>query len=125
MKINKKTVKKIVKFQKIVKYKINCLQNYNLNLNFIYNGICSIIGNIEKIYKNSLIKKEKYNTSIEKVESIFTDYKKIPLQLSISDLKNENKFKENINNIFNRLASICNEVASSSCTDTISFIIKK
>ena len=51
MKINKKTVKKIINFQNLVKLKLNNLNILNSKLNFIYDSICSIIGNIENIYK--------------------------------------------------------------------------
>ena len=125
MKINKKTVKKIINFQNLIKLKLNNLNNLNSKLNFIYDSICSIIGNIENIYKNSLIKKEKYNLSIEQVETIFNDYKNISTPLSIKDLNQSNNLEKKINDILNKLSKICNSVASSTCSDTISLLLKE
>ena len=123
--ISKRKVGKIVNFQYIVKYKLNTLRKINSRLELIYNLICSTMSNLNQhININKLVKKEKYNMYVEKIEKIFADYNKIILPISLDYLNAVGKSNLNliISDIFDKLFLICEEIGASNCSYVISIL---
>lgn len=121
--ISKRKINKINNFQFIIKYKLSIIRKINQELNLIYNFICSTMSNLNQhININKLKKKEKYNMYVEKIEKIFSDYNKIIYPVSINYLNNIGK--DNlyliINEIFEQLFKVCEEIGAISCSNVIS-----
>lgn len=121
--ISKRKINKINNFQFIVKYKLSIIRKINQELNLIYNFICSTMSNLNQhININKLKKKEKYNMYVEKIEKIFSDYNKIIYPVSIYYLNDigKNNLYLIINEIFEQLFKVCEEIGAISCSNVIS-----
>ena len=123
--ISKRKVDKIKSFQYLVKYKLNSLRRINGKLELIYNLICSTMSNLNQhININKLSKKEKYNMYVEKIEKIFADYNKIIVPLTLIYINDVGRVNLNliIENIFEKLFLICEEIGASNCSYVISIL---
>jgi endopeptidase La len=121
--ISKRKINKINNFQFIIKYKLSIIRKINQELNLIYNFICSTMSNLNQhININKLKKKEKYNMYVEKIEKIFSDYNKIIYPVSIHYLNDigKNNLYLIINEIFEQLFKVCEEIGAISCSNVIS-----
>lgn len=124
-KLSNKNKKWLICFQSIVKQNIKNLRLFNIKLDFIYNGICSIMGNLnDHILFNKLIKKEKYNMYIEKVEKIFDNYKRYDVPLTFTVYKKIDKLglKCHILSILTNLSILCEKIGANTCSDVISIL---
>ena len=124
-KLSSKNKKWLICFQTIVKENIKNITYLNNNLEFIYNGICSIMGNLnDHLYFNKLIKKEKYNDYVESVENIFNNYKKYDVPLTFAVYKKINRLglKVHILSILNNLSNLCEKLGANTCSDVISIL---
>ena len=121
--ISKRKINKINNFQFIIKYKLSIIRKVNQELNLIYNFICSTMSNLNQhININKLKRKEKYNMYVEKIEKIFSDYNKIIYPVSIhylNDIGKDNLYLI-INEIFELLFKVCEEIGAISCSNVIS-----
>ena len=121
--ISKRKINKINNFQYIIKYKLSIIRKINEELNLIYNFICSTMSNLNQhVNINKLKKKEKYNMYVEKIEKIFSDYNKIIYPVSIYYLNHigKNNLYLIINEIFEQLFKVCEEIGAISCSNVIS-----
>ena len=109
-----------------IREKFDYLSHFNEELEFIYNGICSIIGNLnDQILTNEIIEQEKYNEYIEEVDGIFDQYKEFnpPLQLSIFRKMSIIDLRIIIITMKDTLYKLCENTGASSCNDVLSMIL--
>ena len=123
--IRKKDIKHIRKLQREIKRKLDYLNVLNSELDSVYLSICSIMSNLnERIYFNKLMRKEKYNLYVEKIEKIFNKYKSIPnpATIKIIDTIGKRSIKLMINDMLEELYILCEDIGAYSCSDVISIL---
>lgn len=121
-----KNKKKFLILLSKIREKFDYLSHFNDELEFIYNGVCSIIGNLNnQTVCNEIISQEKYNKYIEQIESIFNQYKEFspPLQLSIFRKMSIIDLRFVIINMKDMLYNLCEETGASCCNDVLSIIL--
>jgi ATP-dependent Lon protease len=108
-----------------IREKFDYLNKFNNELQFIYNGICSIMSNLnDQNISKEVIEQEKYNEYIEKVEQIFNKFRELdpPLRLSIFREKTIMDLRIFIITIKDQLYKICECTGASSCSDVLSIL---
>ena len=111
--------------QKNIKKKIKDVNLINSDLDFIYNNISSIMNNLnERIFFNELIKKDKYNFYIEKLEKISDKYKLIlnPINIKFINIFGHKNIKQILNDILKELVILCEDIGAYNCSDVISIL---
>jgi flagellar biosynthesis GTPase FlhF len=111
--------------QKNIKQKIKDVNLINADLDFIYNNIYSIMNNLnERIFFNELIKKDKYNFYIEKLEKISDKYKLIlnPINIKFINIFGYENIKKILDDISKELIALCEDIGAYNCSDVISIL---
>jgi len=123
--ISKRNVNHIRRLQNITKLKLEYLKELNEELNSVYTSICSVMGNLdEHIFANKLIKKERYNIYVEKIERVFEKYKTVPNPANINTINKLGKknLRLIVNDMFEQLYMICEDIGAFCCSDVISIL---
>lgn len=121
-----KNKKKFLILLSKIREKFDYLSHFNDELEFIYNSVCSIIGNLNsQTLCNEIISQEKYNEYIEKIETIFNQYKDFnpPLQLSIFRKMSIINLRLSIISMKDTLYKLCEETGASCCNDVLSITL--
>ena len=108
-----------------IREKFDYLYQFNDELQFIYNGICSIMGNLnDQTISNEIIEQEKYNEYIERSEKIFLKFKEFnpPLKLSIFKKKSIMDLRIFIITMKDQLYKLCEQTGASTCSDVLSIL---
>ena len=121
-----KNKKKFLILLSKIREKFDYLSHFNDELEFIYNGVCSIIGNLNsQTLCNEIISQDRYNEYIEKIELIFDQYKDFnpPLSLSIFRKMSIINLRLSIISMKDILYKLCEETGASCCNDVLSITL--
>ena len=119
--------KSIRKIQQKYRLRRKIINNFNKELDILYNLIYSCTYRINESYNNNVFSQHKYNTNINKLEGIVNSYRELPKPLRLSDLVDIkiSFIREKINSIKKNLCEICTDCGAMNINDILLIAIGK
>ena len=104
-------------FRNIIKY----VDNLNEEIRELYEAITSIMANVQENYDNKILRKEKYNKLMEKLDDLLNEFKSFPSHITVRSLTNLNKYEVHakIKMIQGKIKEIAEECGTENCSDLV------
>jgi endopeptidase La len=118
---SKNILKAVIFLQRRFRLKRKIVKNLNYELDFKYNLLYGVMRRIYESFRNSIITQHKYNTHLNKLDSILTKFKSIPRPLKIRHFIDIRLYqiRDILDYINKQLKNLCLECGASNIYDVI------
>ena len=116
----KNNYQSLMSFQRKTRLLMNIKNNFNKELNIIYEIIYGIMNRIHENFKNDIIPQHKYNSNLNKLDSIVDLFKNLDKPYTLLSIKNNiKKIRDDINKIKEELKNLSSECGTRNLFDII------